>query len=522
MKTLVSYDRVPGVGFPIQDFPDSMKKRSTDAPRPAGRLLSDQDVLVIGLGASGRAACHWLRRQGAAVTVVDSADTEPLRREVESLRREGVNAHLGIDRPPTGHYDLAVTSPGVPTQGRLIRAAEAQGTPVISELELGYRHAGCPNIAITGTNGKTTTTELVERVLTQSGRKTVAAGNIGLPLCAVVDQTPQLDWLTLEVSSFQLETIERFRPTVAVLLNLTPDHLDRYDTLDDYYRAKARIFMNQQRRDWAIIQAEALRQLRALGLSVPAQVVTFSAHDSTADLYCENGWLRSRWPGHSGPLFQLTEAQLCGAHNAENLLAALAVGLVLGLPLEEMTAALKQYAPAPHRCELVLEVAGIQFVNDSKATNVDAVRQALLTAPRGRNGKPNVWLIAGGKDKGFDYQELGPVLSQRVKGAFLLGETREKLRTAWGRFTPCTVTGSLLEAVTEAARRARSGEVVLLSPACSSFDMFQNYQHRGEVFRHAVQRWACERETRFPAPPERTGLAPAFLTELKKQIENLA
>ncbi len=452
--------------------------------------LEQKSVLVIGLGRSGQAAVRLLIARGASVTGVDSGAGEELRAVAAELGALGVKVVLGAAVPPEGAYDLAVVSPGVATDSALVRGVTQRGVPLIGELELGYQQSRCLTVAITGTNGKTTTTELVERMINHCHRRTIAAGNIGLPVCAVADQTRELDFLTLEVSSFQLETTQYFRPSVAVLLNLTPDHLDRYASMAEYARAKARVFMNQQPFDWAVIQSEALAQLQALGVKVPAKVVTFSATSRQADLVYDRGLLVSRMDDWSGPLLNMERGQLRGPHNAENLMAALAVGRVLRLPLPDVVAALQSYAPAAHRCELVAEVNGVRFVNDSKATNVDAVRKALLTMPGGERGEPNILLIAGGKDKGCDYHDLGPLLSQRVKHAFLLGETRERIRAAWGLFTPCTVVDSLLEATLEAARKAVPGDVVLLSPACSSFDMFRNYQHRGEVFRDAANQVA--------------------------------
>ena len=445
---------------------------------------------MVGLGVSGRAACRLLRRRGAHVTAVDSADTEELRRESGPLHATGVNVGLGVTTVPAELFDLAVISPGVPCESVLVRELIRRNVPVIGELELGFQQALCLNIAVSGTNGKTTTTELIERLLTQCHRKTIAAGNIGRPLCDVVDLTKDLDFLTLEVSSFQLETIEYFRPAVAVLLNITPDPLDRYSSIAEYARAKARLFQNQQPFDWAIVQTEALAYLRSLGLPVPSKLITFSANNRRADLYLDHGLLISRLPDWAGPLIDLEECLLKGLHNAENLLAALAVGRVLRLPLEQMKEALKSYRPAPHRCEHVAEINGVGFVNDSKATNPDAVQKAVQSMPASRSGEPNVILIAGGKDKGLQYHDLGPLLAQRVKHAFLLGETKEKIRAAWSLFTPCTVVDSLLEAVLRAFGCAISGDVILLSPACSSFDMFQSYAHRGEVFRQAVEQLA--------------------------------
>jgi UDP-N-acetylmuramoylalanine--D-glutamate ligase len=455
-----------------------------------------------------------LLRRGATVLAVDDFDTAPLKATAARLRRAGATVRLGSKVVFEGHFHFAVVSPGVASDNAAVREMKQRGVPVISELELGYQHALCLNIAITGTNGKTTTTELVERVLQHNQTKTIAAGNIGLPVSEVAEQTRELDVLIIEASSYQLEHTEYFRPAVAVLLNITPDHLDRYASMEDYIRAKARIFMNQQPFDFAIIQSEALKQLRALNIEIPSKIVTFSATDRDADIYFDRGLLVSRMADWSGPLVDIDKCRIKGPHNAENLMAALAVGRAFRVPLERMVSALAGYEPAPHRCELVAEINGVTFINDSKATNVDALHKALLAVPRRADGQPNVWLIAGGKDKGLEYHELGPVLAQRVKGAFLIGETRAKIRAAWGLFIPCGLTDSLLEAVTEAARSAVPGDVVLLSPACSSFDQFQNYQERGDVFRRAVidlqSTLARDRAAANESRPQTQNLKPAL------------
>jgi UDP-N-acetylmuramoylalanine--D-glutamate ligase len=449
--------------------------------------LENKHVLVLGLGKSGLAAAALLRRRGARVVAVDSANTPALQRDAASLKASGITVELGAEEAPAVHFDLAVVSPGVAWSNPILQEMNCRKVPIIGEFELGYQLSLCLNVAITGTNGKTTTTELVERLLTAHHLKTLAAGNVGLPVCSVAEQTKDLDFLTLEVSSFQLETIQFFRPAIGVLLNITPDHLDRYETMTDYALAKARLFLNQQPFDWAVVQSEALAQLRALKADIPSKVITFSANNRRADLGLDRSLIISRLDGWAGPLLDLDQTRLVGPHNAENVMAALAVGRVLRIPLETMVESLKSYPPAAHRCELVAEINGVKFINDSKATNLDAVHKALLALPVARAGEPNVWLIAGGKDKGLEYHDIGPLLSQRAKGVFLIGETREKIRAAWSLFTPCTLADSLVEAVHEAARNAVPGDVVLLSPACSSFDQFQNYQHRGEVFRQAVQ-----------------------------------
>jgi UDP-N-acetylmuramoylalanine--D-glutamate ligase len=449
--------------------------------------LKNKNVLVIGLGISGRSACALLLRRGAKVYGVDSQQSSELVEQTKPLVDRGARLTFGAMVAPDVKLDLAVLSPGVPANCPLAQQLTNElKVPVIGELELGFRQSVCLHISVTGTNGKTTTTEMIESVLTQSGRQTLAAGNIGLPVCDVVDQSRDLDFLTIEASSFQLESIQFFRPTVGVLTNLTADHLDRYTSMSEYIRAKARMFMNQQSFDWAIVQSEAYAQMRSLGITLGAKVITFSANNRRADLFLERGLIISQLPDWSGPLLSMDQCQVSGPHNAENLMAALAVSRVLRLPLKPVIAALKNYEPAPHRCEPVAEVGGVRFINDSKATNLDATAQAIRAVGPMSTVEPNIWLIAGGKDKGFDYHDVGPLLSQRVKGAFLLGETREKIRSAWSLFTPCTLVDSLAEAVAQAAGAARPGDVVLLSPACSSFDMFRDYQHRGDEFRQSV------------------------------------
>jgi len=466
-----------------------MKWRAeTGSPtRQAGRHgimfeLKNKEVLVIGLGGRGRAACELLSRSGAKVFAVDSADTQDLQSGAEKLRPLGIQVELGASIPPRGDFSLAVLSPAVSSSAQLVQAVARSHVPMIGELELGFQQSRCLSIAISGTNGKGTTAELVEDLLLHNHRKVVLSGHRARPVCAVVDQTKDLDFLILQVNSFQLEMTQYFRPAVAVLMNLASDHLDRYASQADYIRATARLFRNQQPFDWAIVQSEALAKLREMDLPVPGKVITFSATNPNADLHLDRGLLISRIANWSGPLLDMDHCRLKGPHNAENLMAALAIGHVLRLPLETMAQSLKTHEAGAHRFELVTERDGVQFINDSKATNVHALQKALLAARSGEAGGANVWLIAGGKDKGLEFHDVGPLLSKRVKHAFLIGESAEKIRAAWSLFTPCTVSDSLLEAVIEAARRAASGDVVLLSPACSSFDQFRDYQERGESF----------------------------------------
>jgi UDP-N-acetylmuramoylalanine--D-glutamate ligase len=449
--------------------------------------LQNKDILVIGLGGRGRAACELLRRSGARVVGVDSADTPDLRTSAEHLRPLGVEVSLGVSSPPKRNFNLVVVSPAVPSSQPLLQEVMRGNVPLIGELELGFQQSKCLSIAIAGTNGKGTTAEMVERMLTNNHRKTVLTGHRARPVCDVADQTKELDFLVLQVNSFQLERTQYFRPAVAVLMNLAPDHLDRYATADDYARVHGNLFRNQQTFDWAIIQSEALARLRALGLEVPAKIITFSAQDQSADITLDRGLLISRRDNWSGPLLDMDHCQVRGPHNAENLMAALAVGHVLRLPLETMVDSMKTYTAGPHRFEMVAEINGVQFINDSKATNVDALKKALLATRSKGSAEPNVWLIAGGQNKGLEFHEVGPLLSKRVREAFVFGESAEKIRAAWSLFTPCKVLNSLIEAITEAAKHASSGDVVLFSPACSSFDQFRNYQERGAMFCRTVK-----------------------------------
>lgn len=449
--------------------------------------LQKKEVLVIGLGDRGRAACELLVRRGASVTAVDVADTPELRKSGEKLRTLGVRVTLGAKALPDGAFDLAVLSPAVPRRDPLVQQALEKRIHLISELELGYQESKCLSLTVAGTNGKSTTAALIQHILTASHRKTLLAGDRHRPLCSFVDQTKDLDCLVLQVNAFQLEQTEFFRPIVAVLTNLAPDHLDRYSTPAEYVAAHAGLFRNQQAFDWAVIQSEALARVRAAGIPIPAKLITFSSTDASAELHIDRGLLLSRLPGWSGPLLDMDHCLLRGPHNAENIMAALAVGHVLRIPLEEMVESVKSFTAGPHRFETVAEIGGVQFINDSKATNLDALTKALQAVRPGSGGVPNIWLIAGGRDKGLDYHDIGPLVSTKVKHVFLVGESREKLRAAWSLFTPCTVADSLIEAVHEAARNAVSGDVVLLSPACSSFDQFRNYQNRGETFCEAVK-----------------------------------
>jgi len=445
--------------------------------------LKGKDVLVLGLGRSGMAAASLLQRDGARVVVRDESMDDQLQERAIRLRRLGVRVELGNQFDHSTHFDLAVLSPGIAPGRPIDREVLTQNTPLLGELELAYRFCLCPIVAVTGTNGKTTTTELIAAMLTGCGQRTTAAGNIGHAFSDAVEASAGLDAVVLEVSSFQLEKIEQFRANVAVMLNITPDHLDRYESMDEYMLAKSLIFMNQRAEDTAVISAETLEPMQRLGIAIKARPITFSAYNCPADLWLdwfdkETIWCRL--PECRGILLKMSETNLRGVHNAENVLATLATGLAMGLPVSRMREAICGYCPQPHRCEFVAEVGGVTYINDSKATNVDAVEKALRSLP-GRSV-----LIAGGRDKSLDYASLKEVVVEKVKLAVLIGEAQDKMWHAWSKAVPCVRAFSMEEAVRVAASHARRGDTVLLSPACASFDMFENYEHRGAEFKRHV------------------------------------
>jgi UDP-N-acetylmuramoylalanine--D-glutamate ligase len=447
--------------------------------------MKDKDVVVLGLGRSGMAAATLLRRDGARVVVRDEADNAMLAGRASRLRELGVRVELGNHFDLAKRFDLAVLSPGIAPERPIVREVVRKQTPVLSELELAYRFCLCPIIGVTGTNGKTTTTELIATMLNHCGKYALAAGNIGNALSEAAEGSAGLDELVVEVSSFQLETVEQFRPHVSVLMNVTPDHLDRYPSMLEYARAKGRIFQNQTSSDVAVVSVESLEWMRRAGCPIQAPMITFTAYGPSADLWLDLKDQQTIWcqlPCCRGILLKMEETNLHGVHNAENVMAALAVGLALDLPITRMLNAVASYCPQPHRCEFVASVKGVTYINDSKGTNTDAVAKAVGSMPG------PVVLIAGGRDKGLDYSTIEDVVAQKVKLVLAIGEAREKICHAWGRAATCIRVASMEEAVRVAAAATRPGDTVLLSPACSSFDMFENYEHRGEEFKREVYR----------------------------------
>ena len=445
---------------------------------------SNQNVAVLGAGLSGAAAALLLKAEGANVTVLDSADENKLLKStIDNLRAQNIRVICGqAADQDSGKYDFVVSSPGIDPASALARNFSARSPrdesirsaakiDIIGELELGWRSCETPVIAVTGTNGKTTTTEMLAQMLNDCGQETIACGNIGKPLSEVAREKTKYDVLTVEVSSFQLETIRTFHPSIALWLNFAPDHLDRYRSVAEYRAAKLRLFENQTADDVAIVNAvESLPQLRA-------RKVTFSAYTNRADFRLAEGAIVFE----NKPVLRLNQTKLRGSHNIENLMATLAAGHARGLAFEKMVPPLCAYEPKPHRCEFVRQIGGVDYINDSKATNLDAVEKALLA-----QSKPVV-LIAGGKDKGFTFEPLRKLVKEKVRSTILIGEMAERIAHDWDGVVKTELATSLADAVERAYATAKSGEVVLFSPGTSSFDMFKSYADRGDQFRALVQ-----------------------------------
>ncbi len=433
-------------------------------------IYSRKKAIVLGLGHSGEAAATLLREEGSEVTVAESGDNPGLREKAARLEAQGIKVLLGPDAEtdPTV-YDVCVLSPGIDPVVPLVQNVLKKNIPVIGELELAFKECLCPAVAITGTNGKTTTTELITTMLQGSGVRTMASGNIGLPFATAVRQSNELDVMVLEVSSFQLETTQTFHPHVALWLNFSPNHLDRYRDVEEYRAAKLRIFEQQTAEDFAVINAR--EELPPLA----AKKITFSAYTDKADFTLRNGIIHYR----GEPILDQSKTRLPGIHNAENLMAALGCGLALNVDLDRMIAAVMDYTAPEHRCELVSEIAGIQWINDSKATNLDSMEKAILSQAR------PIVLVAGGKDKGFEFDPIAPLVRERVRVAVLIGEMKERIAVSW-EGVDCRIASSLEEAVQMARNAANPGDTVLFSPGTSSFDMFRNYGERGQRFKQIV------------------------------------
>ncbi len=441
--------------------------------------LQDKRVLVVGLGRSGVGAARLCASQGAQVIATDSRSAQQLAGALEQLKGHAELELGGHSEASFTAADLIVVSPGVPDLPQL-QAARRGGVPVIGELELSVRFTEAPVVAITGTNGKSTTTSMLGAMIQATGRPTFVGGNLGAPLVEALgsDATGPDGALVLELSSFQLETVQRFRAHVALLLNLSEDHLDRYHSYEEYKAAKARIFERQTAADWVVVNGEAAQQeCRRLAATSQARQVTFQlSQGSGAGAWLEEQQLCIRLPGLELERIPLDCLQLAGRHNIENALAALLGARLFGASLTDCAQALREFKGLPHRMELVAEVGGVRYFNDSKATNVGSVVGSLTGFDR------PVVLIAGGKDKGGDYSPLAPLLRQVCRQVVLIGAAADLMERALSGVVPLQRAADLPAAVRAAAEVAHTGDAVVLSPACSSYDMFNNYEERGRLF----------------------------------------
>jgi len=442
--------------------------------------LRDKRVLVVGLGKSGVASALFLKERGARVTVSDTKSPDQLREEIPQLLDQGITVETGGHGERTFRgQDLIVVSPGVPFDAPPLMQARALGEAVIGEIELAAQHIPGPIVAITGSNGKTTTTTLAGEILTAGGIPTLVGGNIGTPAISLVAQTKPETTVVLEISSFQLETIATFRPKIAVILNITPDHLDRHRTFQAYVEAKARIFENQQASDFAVLNEDDAT-CRTLADRSRGQVFWFSRKKEVArGAWVKDGQILFRDGQSQREIMLVREIPLKGAHNVENILGAICAGALMGCEPAKIRETIQNFKAVEHRLEYVATVKGVEYYNDSKATNVDATIKALESFPK------NIHLILGGKDKGSDYTVLNDLLRERVKRVYTIGAAAGKIESQI-KAAEVVHAETLENAVRRASAVAQPGDIVLLAPACASFDQFQSYNHRGRVFKEIV------------------------------------
>jgi UDP-N-acetylmuramoylalanine--D-glutamate ligase len=443
--------------------------------------LTGKKVLVVGLARTGVALARFLSQAGARVTVTDMASAEELAAMRQLIKILPVEEELGVPEPrDVRSFDLILPSPGVPPELPWLEEARRHGIPVWGELELASHFLTRPVIAVSGTNGKTTTTTLVGKFLAASGIKALVGGNIGTPLVSLLEKQQDADYLVLEISSFQLDTAPHFHPQSAALLNITPDHLDRYPDYAAYAASKASLFAHMSGTETKVLNYDD-PLVRPLGQDL-GSVLYFSSSEPLIEGACLAGEvIKVRLPGAPMQDFPLEEIRLKGAHNLENIMAALLLSLTAGAQPTACREVLASFAGLPHRLEWVATRGGVDFYDDSKGTNVGAVARSLSSFDR------PVILIAGGRDKDSDFSLLNDLIRQRVKALVLVGETRERLVRVWEGLAPAYLAADMDEAVARAANLADPGEVVLLSPACASFDMFKDYAHRGEIFQKAVK-----------------------------------
>lgn len=445
--------------------------------------LKRKKILVVGLGKTGVATAQFAAARGSLVTVSDEKQEAELSEAFRALAGFPLRVSVGSADPAIVEgIDWVVPSPGVPPFNPILREAEKRGIPVISEIELAYQFLRVPAIAITGTNGKTTVTTLTGHILSTAGKRVFVGGNIGSPLIGYVGGPQDDDWAVIEMSSFQLQRIDGFRPRVAVLLNIAPDHLDYHADLAEYRRAKERIFENQQSGDLAVLNADEAGSA-ALAERLKSRVAFFSTKAVPAEgMSLRGSKLEYRSGGMEIETYPLSMIRIPGRHNTENVMAAVMAARYAGCTPGAIVEAVGSFTGLAHRIEFAGEKDGVAFYNDSKGTNVSAVVRALeaFDAP--------VVLLLGGRDKNGDFETLEPFIRRHVKEMILFGEARERIGAQIGGIVKTQTVPTMIEAVQAAGQHASPGDVVLLSPGCASFDEFRNYVHRGEVFKETVNR----------------------------------
>jgi UDP-N-acetylmuramoylalanine--D-glutamate ligase len=453
-----------------------------------GLELRGKRVLVVGLARTGVATALFCAARRSIVTATDTRSESEIAEAIATLRTAGVRLELGGHREDAFlQQDLIIPSPGVPADAPLLQAARLRGVTIWSEIELADHFLSGKLIGITGSNGKTTTTTLIEHILKNAGFPTILAGNIGTPLISCVEKTNDKTITVVELSSFQLELIDTFRPNISVFLNLTPDHLDRHHTLEAYSAAKARIFENQTEADSAVLNADD----PATKPYAPAKphVYWFSRKQRVAQgAFVRDDQIMFRRDGAEEAVLKLRDIPLAGAHNLENVLAAVAATRLARAEPAAIARGVRSFAGVEHRLEFVAEIGGVRYYNDSKATNVDATLKAINSFP-GR-----ILIILGGKDKGSDYTVLQKPLREKAILALLIGAAAEKIEKQIAGSVALENAGTIERAAEIASHAAKPGDVVLLAPACASFDQFQNYEHRGRVFKdlvHQLERQAA-------------------------------
>jgi UDP-N-acetylmuramoylalanine--D-glutamate ligase len=444
--------------------------------------VNGKNILVVGLARSGVAAADFLLSRGARI-VVNDAKPESELRGVGGLRAKGVEVVAGSHPPELFEKsDLIVVSPGVPLALEPFRRAREAGVEIIGEVELAARFLRGRLVGITGSNGKTTTTTLAGELLKGAGLPTQVGGNIGEPLISLVDKSRDDGFTVIELSSFQLEAVERLHLFVSVIINITPDHLDRYDSMDDYVAAKANIFHNQTSKDFAVLNADDER-VSKMDTLTEARTILFSRRRELEEgIFLRGPAIIHRSSGVERELITRDEIPLRGDHNLENVMSALAIGIACGASAESMREGVRNFKGVEHRLEFVAEINGVKFYNDSKATNVDAAIKCIEAFDGGVN------VILGGKDKGGDFSPLAPVARSRCSNLILIGAAADKIAAALQNTRPLRRASTMEEAVELGLKIGKPGEIVLLAPACASFDMFDNYEHRGRVFKEAVRK----------------------------------